>query len=116
MHTDDISIQEISMPITVVGLGGAGTNVVTILSQHQIKGVECVAIASKLPYELQKIPVVRKTSLYQALAPRKGFDGYPWEGLTVPRIKDMCAENHMWLSASRGVSGTHSWRSFLKAC
>jgi len=77
--------------ITVVGIGGAGTNVVTRLSQRQIKGVECAVIASKLRFELQKIPLTRKASLYEALAPRKGFDGYPWEGLTVPRIKDMLA-------------------------
>jgi len=89
MHTDDISIQEISTPITVVGLGGAGTNVVTRLSQYNLNGVECVAIASGSPYELQKIPLARKASLYEALTPRKGFDGYPWEGLTVPRIKDL---------------------------
>jgi cell division protein FtsZ len=89
MHTDDVERQTNSSTIIVVGLGGAGTNVVTRLSQSKVKGVECVAIASGSPYELQRIPLARKASLYEALAPRKGFDGYPWEGLTVPRIKDM---------------------------
>lgn len=83
--------ENISSPIIVVGIGGAGTNIVSRLNQSELKGVECVVIASVWHYELQELSVACKASLFEALAPRKGFDGCPWEGLTVPRIQDMLA-------------------------
>lgn len=79
------------LQIIIVGMGGAGTNVVVRLSQYNIKGAECMAIASNSPNELQRIPLARKASLIETLAPRKGFDGHPWEGLTVPRMKNFLA-------------------------